>query len=93
MRIMSIAEQFVPGILSVEVEDVVIGWRPLPLDRHPVLGRSPNQSQAYLAIMHSGVSLAPIVGDLASREILGGLTAPELAPYRPDRAFEAIRRY
>lgn len=93
MRILSVAEQFVPGILAVEVEDVVIGWRPLPLDGHPVLGRSPNQSLAYLAIMHSGVSLAPIVGELVSREILGGLSAPELAPYRPERAFEAVRRY
>ena len=93
MRIMSIANQFVPGILSVEVDDVMIGWRPLPIDGHPVIGRSPNQSMAYLAIMHSGVSLAPIVGELVSREILGGLAAPELAPYRPDRSFEAIRRY
>ena len=93
MRILSVAEQFVPGILAVEVEEVVIGWRPLPIDGHPVLGRSPIQSLAYLAIMHSGVSLAPVVGELVSREILGGLTAPELAPYRPDRTFEAVRRY
>ncbi len=93
MRILSVAEQFVPGILTAEVEEVIIGWRPLPIDGHPVLGHSPSQSLAYLAIMHSGVSLAPIVGELVSREILGGVAAPDMAAYRPDRSFEAIRRY
>lgn len=93
VRILTIAEQFVPGILKAEIEEVMIGWRPLPLDGHPVLGFSPNQPSAYLAIMHSGVSLAPIVGDLVSREILGGQLAPNLEPYRPGRSFEAIRRY
>lgn len=93
MRLLSIAEQFVPGILAVDVEDVIIGWRPLPIDGHPVIGRSPNQGLAYLAIMHSGVSLAPIVGELVSRELLSGAVAPDLEPYRPGRAFEAVRRY
>jgi glycine/D-amino acid oxidase-like deaminating enzyme len=92
-RILNIAEQFVPGILAAEIEDVIIGWRPLPLDGHPVLGRSPNRPSAYLSIMHSGVSLAPIVGELVSREILGDLDAPDLEPYRPSRPVETIRRY
>jgi len=37
-RILWIAEQFVPGISETDIEDVMIGWRPLPLDGHPVLG-------------------------------------------------------
>ncbi|MEC7289854.1 MAG: FAD-binding oxidoreductase [Pseudomonadota bacterium] len=92
-RIIAIAEQFVPGMRSAEIEDVFIGWRPLPIDGHPVLGRSPNQPRAYLAIMHSGVSLAPIVGQLVAAEIISETSAPDLDAYRPDRAFEAIRRY
>ena len=92
-RILGIAEQFVPGILSAEIEDVFIGWRPLPVDGHPVLGRSPNQPAAYLAIMHSGVSLAPIVGELAAKEIINGQPASGIEPYRPDRDFQTVRRY
>lgn len=92
-RILGIAENFVPGILAAEIEDVFIGWRPLPLDGHPVLGRSPNQPAAYLAIMHSGVSLAPIVGELAAMEILSGTRANGIEDYRPGRTFEAVRRY
>lgn len=93
LQIMAVAEQFVPDIQSAEIEDVFIGWRPLPLDGHPVLGRSPAQPSAYLAIMHSGISLAPIVGEVVAREIVSGVTAPELDDYRPDREFESVRRY
>lgn len=93
MRILEIAERFVPGIGSAEIEDVVIGWRPLPIDGHPVIGRSPNRSSAYFAIMHSGVTLAPIVGELVAKEILTGFTAKNLDAYRPDRDFQTTRRY
>jgi glycine/D-amino acid oxidase-like deaminating enzyme len=93
MRILNIAEQFVPGILSAEIEDVYIGWRPLPLDGHPVLGSSRGNRSAYLAIMHSGVSLAPIVGDVVAKEIIMGVDADELSEYRPDREMAEIRRY
>lgn len=92
-RLLGIAEQFVPGIMSAEVEDVFIGWRPLPIDGHPVLGPSPANPNAYLAIMHSGVSLAPIIGEVVAKEIATNQSAPEIAAYRPDRAFGEVRRY
>ena len=93
MRILAIAEQYVPGILEAKIEDVFIGWRPLPIDGHPVIGRSPVRPSAYLAIMHSGVSLAPIVGELVAQEIVSGQSAEILADYRPDRDFSEVRRY
>ena len=92
-RILTIAEQYLAGITGAEVEDVYIGWRPLPLDGHPVVGFSPAQKNAYLAISHSGVSLAPIIGRLASQEIIEGLQVERLAPYRPNRPFEDGNRY
>ncbi len=92
-RILHIAEQFVPQMSNVEIENVYIGWRPLPIDGHPVIGRSQAQPNAYLAIMHSGVSLAPIVGELAAKEIALGIEAKNLNKYRPDRSFKTIKRY
>ncbi|TRD10092.1 FAD-binding oxidoreductase [Erythrobacter insulae] len=92
-RIMAIAEQFVPGISRTEIEDVYIGWRPLPLDGHPVMGFAPDRPNAYIAIAHSGVSLAPILGKLAAQEILGQSSSDLLADYRPDRDFAEVRRY
>lgn len=93
MRILAIADEYVPGIYSAEVEDVYIGWRPLPLDGHPVLGESPANPAAYLAIMHSGVSLAPIVGEVVAGEISMGVASNVLAPFRPHREFSEVRRY
>jgi glycine/D-amino acid oxidase-like deaminating enzyme len=43
--------------------------------------------------MHSGVSLAPIVGQLAAHEIVNGVTSEHLNEYRPDRDYQLVRRY
>ncbi|MBO6504703.1 MAG: FAD-binding oxidoreductase [Kordiimonadaceae bacterium] len=92
-RIMSVAEQFLPDISGAEVEDVYIGWRPLPLDGHPVIGQSPARPNVYLAITHSGVTLAPIIGELAAKEVVSGRTLDVLSPYRTFRCFEHVARY
>ena len=92
-RILAVAEQFVPAIELAEPESVHIGWRPLPVDGHPVLGFSPNRPDVYMAVMHSGVSLAPIIGQLVAQEIVSGSQIEQLADYRPDRIFETVKRY
>ncbi len=92
-RILAPIADYLPAIASAEIEDVYIGWRPLPIDGHPVLGAPASQREAYIAIMHSGVSLAPIVGDIVAQEIMQEQSAEMLAPYRPDRDFEIIKRY
>ena len=92
-RIIAIAEHFVPALAEATIEDVYIGWRPLPLDGHPVIGASPAVPSAYIAIAHSGVTLAPIIGKLAAQELLTGRASERLADYRPIRSFEEVRRY
>ena len=93
-RLVSTARQFIPALSQdVAIEEVMIGWRPLPLDGHPVIGPSPVLPDSYIAIMHSGVSLAPIVGEMVSDELINGLNRPELAPYRASRDFQRIKRY
>ena len=92
-RMLTVAKTFAPGIETASINDVYIGWRPLPIDGHPVIGSSPNRPDTYLAIMHSGVTLAPIVGQLATQELLGGTTVSRLDDYRPDRVFTEIKRY
>jgi len=92
-RIFAVAEVFCPKMAGLKVEDVHIGWRPLPLDGHPVIGASVSQPNVYLAVMHSGVSLAPIVGQLAAYELMSDKTVPRLDAYRPDRPFKRVKRY
>jgi glycine/D-amino acid oxidase-like deaminating enzyme len=61
----------------------------MPLDGYPVLGASPARPDAYLAVTHSGVTLAPILGQYIAREIVDGTAVEALADFRPDRKFVA----
>lgn len=92
-RMLAVAERFSAGIAGLSVEHVYIGWRPMPIDGHPVIGRAPERPDIYVAIMHSGVTLAPLVGQLATHEVLAGTLLPQLGDYRPDRVFTDVRRY
>jgi glycine/D-amino acid oxidase-like deaminating enzyme len=92
-RILAVAKRFVPELPDVPIEQVNIGWRPLPLDGHPVLGASPARRDVYIALMHSGVSLAPIVGQLTAHELLNDAAVERLETFRPGRKFENIKWY
>jgi glycine/D-amino acid oxidase-like deaminating enzyme len=55
--------------------------RPLPLDGHPLVGWLPELPNIYLAVTHSGITLAPELARLISADILGN-GSDELEPYR-----------
>ncbi|MGI9201390.1 MAG: NAD(P)/FAD-dependent oxidoreductase [Woeseiaceae bacterium] len=92
-RMLAVAKQFAPALKDAVMEDAYIGWRPLPIDGHPVIGPSPARNDIYVAVMHSGVTLAPITGRLVADELVSGVRSEMLAPYRADRAFDRIKRY
>ncbi len=74
-----------PGVVDASYDYLTLGYRPLPQDGMPVVGFSPANSDVYIAVMHSGVTLAPIMGRYITHELLTDQTIDELAPYRPDR--------
>ncbi|MHC8406791.1 NAD(P)/FAD-dependent oxidoreductase [Pseudomonas sp. TMB3-21] len=76
------------GADSIEPELACIGLRPFPADGIPIVGYLPKVSGVYICTMHPGVILAPIVGRLASEEIMDATVAPALGPCRPDRFFQ-----
>ena len=84
-RVIDAAKQYIPQFANAEIESVGVGWRPLPLDGLPVIGRPKKMPGIYLAAMHSGVTLAPIVGHLAAMEILDGVSVDLLADFRVER--------
>lgn len=88
-RMRALAQRFVPALEKLEVEDVRICWRPMPLDGYPVLGASPARPDVYLAVTHSGVTLAPILGRHIAHEIVDGARVDSLQDFRPDRKFVA----
>lgn len=73
------------GSNTVEKERVTIGLRPIPADGLPAVGFAPNVEGLYIAVMHSGITLAPAVGRFAATEILDGVRVGLLDPFRLDR--------
>jgi glycine/D-amino acid oxidase-like deaminating enzyme len=79
------AARFLPALASLELERVTLGWRVMPKDELPIVGFAAACPNLYLAVMHSGVTLAPLVGQLAAAEILDGVTVDVLQPFRLSR--------
>jgi glycine/D-amino acid oxidase-like deaminating enzyme len=61
-----------------------MAMRPVPGDGLPVVGQGP-LSGLWIAVMHSGATLAPVVAELLAGEITGGPESPLLAEFRPAR--------
>jgi glycine/D-amino acid oxidase-like deaminating enzyme len=73
------------GADGLEFDFHTVGYRPTPADGFPIIGRAEGVSGLYIAVMHSGITLAPAVGLFATREILKGERDPLLAPYGSER--------
>jgi glycine/D-amino acid oxidase-like deaminating enzyme len=69
----------------MSVEKARLGIRAIPRDGLPVLGWWHEVAGYYAAVMHSGVTLAPLIGSLAAGELLGGRAEPMFASFRPNR--------
>jgi glycine/D-amino acid oxidase-like deaminating enzyme len=79
------AERFLPKLSDASLETVTLGHRVLPKDDLPIVGFAQECPNLYVAAMHSGMTLSPIVGQIAATEILDGARVDLLAPYRPSR--------
>lgn len=84
-KILREAARVLPGIRGVAVERVTMGRRVMPVDEYPVVGFSDRCPNLYIAATHSGITLAPLIGQLAALEIVDGACVSLLAPYRPSR--------
>ncbi len=84
-KILASGKTYLPALEKLELERVTLGFRPLPKDGHPILGFPEGAPEVYLAVMHSGVTLCPVVGRLASIEILDRVDVELLKHYRYER--------
>jgi glycine/D-amino acid oxidase-like deaminating enzyme len=69
---------------GLKMDHAAIGYRPIPEDGFPIIGNCGYRG-LYIAVMHSGVTLAPLAGMLAANEILSGDVDASLAPFRLSR--------
>lgn len=73
------------GAENLELETYTIGHRPTPADGFPIIGPADGIQGLYVAVMHSGITLAPLVGQLAADEILHATHDDMLARFRLSR--------
>ena len=85
LRTAKAIEHELHGVTSIEPESACIGLKPVTADSLPIVGFLPNVTGAYVCSIHPGVTLAAIVGRLASEEIIDGQSSTALAPCRPER--------
>ena len=86
------AARFFPVLAGVPVERWWLAWRAMPADRLPIVGPLPWLDSLYLAVSHSGVTLAPVLGRLIAGEVAEGTADGLLAPFRPGRFAERTTR-
>ena len=57
----------------------------MPADGYTVAGRLPRSDNLFIAVTHSGVTLAPVLGSLLADEVAADRMSPLLESFRPDR--------
>jgi glycine/D-amino acid oxidase-like deaminating enzyme len=76
----------VTGLADADWAEVIKADRPVPQDGFPVMGRIADG--VHVCVLHSGITLGPLMAELVAKDITGTLSNAEaamLAPYRPNR--------
>ncbi|MBI4519563.1 MAG: FAD-binding oxidoreductase [Gemmatimonadetes bacterium] len=81
-RILEQVARWLPPLRAADLDQVTLGWRPMPRDGHPIIGFLEQAPDVYVAVTHSGVTLGALLGRLATLEILDGVRVDLLEPYR-----------
>jgi D-hydroxyproline dehydrogenase subunit beta len=79
------ARRVVGGLDGARVAGYRVCVRPMPTDGRSIVGWLPGAGGVYVAVTHSGVTLAAHLAELITAELASGTAPAELAPYRPGR--------
>jgi tetratricopeptide (TPR) repeat protein len=84
-ELLSRARRAVRGLDDARVVAYQVCVRPMPADGQSIVGRLPGAPGVYVAVTHSGVTLAAHLANLITADLTSGSPVAELAPYRLDR--------
>ena len=85
LKLLHNAGKFLDRLKGAKLETVTLGHRVLPQDGHPIVGFVERCPNLYIAAMHSGITLSPVIGQMAAMEILDGADVDLLKPFRQAR--------
>jgi sarcosine oxidase subunit beta len=75
------AIHLIPGLRDVRIIRAFAGVRHIPLDGYPILGEAEAVRGFFNAILHAGIMLAPIVGQITSDLITRGKSQLPIESY------------
>lgn len=84
-RVYERALSVVPGLAGTPMQAALVGIRSIPGDGYPVVGPVPGADGLYILCTHSGVTMGPLLGRIAAREIMTGTIDPRIETFRPER--------
>jgi glycine/D-amino acid oxidase-like deaminating enzyme len=84
-EILDWAVRLIPGLANVKLLRSWAGVRPVPPDGYPIIGKVDGVEGLLLAVMHRGVTLAPVVGSILADLAAHGRTVHDIDPYRLSR--------
>jgi glycine/D-amino acid oxidase-like deaminating enzyme len=80
-EILAWAVRLLPALAGVRLLRSWAGIRPVPPDGYPIIGPVDGVERLLISVMHRGVSLAPVVGEIMTDLITTGRTAHDIEPY------------
>jgi glycine/D-amino acid oxidase-like deaminating enzyme len=84
-EVKQLAARAVPQLAGASVVATRVGYRPVPVDGFPVIGKATDIDGYYEAVTHSGITLGPVVGRTLAAEIISGDIDPLISPFRASR--------
>jgi D-hydroxyproline dehydrogenase subunit beta len=84
-ELLSRARRAVRGLQDASVTGYRVCVRPMPADGQSIVGWLPGVNGLYVAVTHSGVTLAAHLAQLITTELVSGTAPAELVPYQPGR--------
>ncbi len=79
------AKRTVRGLGDAQVVAYQVCVRPMPIDGQSIVGRIPDAPGLYVAVTHSGVTLAAHLSRLIAADLTTPTPPPRLTPYNPVR--------
>lgn len=85
--LLAAASRYLPALATSRIEAIRTTMRPIPGDGLTCAGQFPQVQGYYIAVTHSGVTIAPYLGKAMADEVVRGREHDDLADFRPARFF------
>ncbi len=88
-HLLDAVRRVLPAVQPDDMESIRTVVRPIPSDNLTCSGWMPGVEGYYVAVTHSGVSIAPHLGKAVAQEVVRGHAHESLQDFRPDRFLAA----